>query len=71
MNQSQSARNFAIYIAKREYKSWQSEYRRAKEQLNAFKTPVCKSVSWSIFNHARNRYLKAIAQLRDTLRATA
>ena len=70
MNHAQSSRAFAIYICKREYKMWQREYRITKLELNSFKAPICRSVSWSTFNFARNRYLKAMAQLRDTLRAT-
>ena len=69
MNHAQSARNFEIYIAKREYKSWQREYRIAKRDLNRYVGPVTRSIGWQIFNHARDRYLKSMAQLRSALRA--
>jgi hypothetical protein len=71
MTHAQSARAFTIYIAKREYKSWQREYLIAKRDLNRYAGPVTRSVGWQIFNHARDRYLKSMARLRAALKVTA
>jgi hypothetical protein len=71
MTHAQSARAFTIYIAKREYKSWQREYLIAKRDLNRYAGPVTRSVGWQIFNHARDRYLKSMASLRAALKVTA
>jgi hypothetical protein len=70
MTHAQSARAFTIYIAKREYKSWQREYLIAKRDLNRYAGPVTRSVGWQIFNHARDRYLKSMARLRAALKVT-
>jgi len=66
---AQYARQFEIHIARREMLSWQREYRIAKRDLNRYAGPVTRSIGWQIFNHARDRYLKSMAQLRSALRA--
>jgi len=71
MNHAQSSRAVFIQLAKREMMSWQREYRIAKRGLNRYAGPVTRSVSWSMFNFARHRYLQAMAQLRAALKVTA
>jgi len=71
MNHAQSSRAVFIHLARREMLSWQSEYRRAKAELNVYTNPVCKSVSWWIFNKTRHNYLQAMARLRAALKVTA
>jgi hypothetical protein len=68
MTHAQSAKAFTIYIAKREYKSWQREYRSARRDLNKYAGPVTRSISWTIFNTARKNYLRSMAQLRCALK---
>jgi hypothetical protein len=68
MNQAQSSRAVLIYLAKREMLSWQFEYRRAKADLNGYKTPACRSMAWWMFNVSRDRYLKSMAALRSALK---
>jgi hypothetical protein len=46
------------------------EYRRAKAELNSYTTPVCKSVSWWMFNKTRHNYLRSMARLRAALKVT-
>jgi len=67
ISHAQSSRAFAIYICRQEMLSWQREYRIAKRDLNKYAGPVTRSVAWSLFNYARHRYLKAMAQLRAAL----
>jgi len=68
MTHAQSARAFEIRTAKQEFLSWQQEYRIATRDLNKYRGPVTRSICWTIFNHARQRYLKSMAQLRSALK---
>lgn len=71
MNHEQSAKAFAIYICKREYKMWQREYRIAKRDLNKYAGPVTRAICWTIFNTARHNYLRSMAALRSALKVKA
>ena len=68
MTHAQSSRAVFVYLAKREYKSLQREHAIAKRDLNRYRSGICKSVSWSIYNVIRARYLKAMAQLRAAMK---
>jgi len=68
MNHAQSARAFEIRIARTVMLFNGIEYRKAKSELNAYTTPVCKSVAWWMFNVTRDRYLKSMHALRSALK---
>lgn len=65
------ARKFEIKTARTMMLFNGREYRKALSELNAYTTPVCKSVSWWMFNRTRHNYLKSMAALRSALKVTA
>lgn len=71
MTHAKSAKQFEIRTAREMMMFNGREYRKAKSELNAYTTPVCKSVSFWMFNKTRHNYLKSMAALRSALKVKA